>query len=135
MKMPESRSGVDLLPNVADAWNRRFEQGQLFNFVWVLRSVRVSDHQSNVVPDQIDLLIAKTFHECVNIISHRLLIVTSGRTRRLAEAAQIRINDRVIFAELVKERNPHVRGITETVNEDERVFSRPGFPAMNLNAI
>src|SRR5262249_56876137 len=111
MKMPESGSGVDLLPNVADAWNRRFEQGQLFNFVWVLRGVCISDHQSNVVPDQIDLLIAKTFHECVNIISHRLLIVTSGGTRKLPQGAQIPSQDRVNFFETVKERNPHFRRI------------------------
>src|SRR5262249_56426876 len=128
MKMPESGSGVDLLPNVADAWNRRFEQGQLFNFVWVLRGVCISDHQSNVVPDQIDLLIAKTFHECVNIISHRLLIVTSGGTRRLAEGASIPSNDRVIFVGIFKKPNPHVRPITPTANEDEPGFFRSGFP-------
>ena len=28
--MPKSRSGIDLLPNVADTWDRRFEQSEFF---------------------------------------------------------------------------------------------------------
>ncbi len=33
---------------------------------------------------------------------------------------------------LVEERDPHMRGIAEPVNEDERVFPRSGFQIVNL---
>lgn len=39
------------------------------------------------------------------------------------------------MAEVFKERNPHPRSFSEPVNQNERIFSGPGFQIMNLHAI
>src|SRR6266571_2230055 len=72
--------------------------------------------------NEIDLLKANAFHKFVHISGYRLLVVTRRRPRRLAEAAHIRRDDGVILSEFVEKRNPHVRGIAEAVNQNERLL-------------
>src|SRR4029077_2090220 len=131
MKMPQSRSGIDLLPNIADTRNRRFEQRELSDFVRILRGIGVRHHQADVMTNEIDLLKAKAFYEFVHITGYRLLIVTRRRPRRLAEAAHIRRDDCVILSEFVEKRNPHVRGIAEAVNQYERLLPGSCLQVMN----
>jgi hypothetical protein len=76
VEMPEPRVVVNLLLHVADARNRRFKQGELVDLVRVLRRVSVSDHQTDVVPDQIYSLVTETPDEFVNINRRRLLVIT-----------------------------------------------------------
>src|SRR3954471_23702837 len=105
--MPESRRRKDLLPNIANTWDGRFEQRQLIDFARVLGGVGISHHQADVVTDKIDLPVAKAFHKFVNVYGYRLFVVPSRRTGGIAETAHVRSNDRVVISELVKKRNPH----------------------------
>ena len=132
MKMPERWSSVDFFPDIADARNWRFEQSKLFHFSGILRGIGIGHHQADVVPHQIDLLIAKALHKLMDIGGNRLLVVTCGRPRRVAKTAHVRCEDRVVRTELIEKRNPHVRRVAESVNQYERLFPGSGLQVVNL---
>jgi len=54
-----------------------------------LRGIGVSDHQSNVVPNNNLAVITERLGQGMNILGHRLLVVTRRRLGQLAEAAQV----------------------------------------------
>src|SRR5262249_39090131 len=74
MKMPERGGGVDLLQNIADTWNWRFKQSEFFDFIGILGSVSIGDHQADIVADKTDLLVAEAFYKFVNIPRNRLFV-------------------------------------------------------------
>src|SRR5215468_10795328 len=114
MEMPERRCRIDLVPHVSDARNRRFKQRESLHLTWILSGVGISNHQADVVADKVNSCIAKALQELVNIGGNGLLIVMPFRPGGVAEAAHIGRYDGVILAEIVEQRNPHVRRVTES---------------------
>jgi len=53
----------------------------------------------------------------------------------VAEAAHIGRYDGVILAEIVEQRNPHVRRVTESMNQYERLRSGAGFQVVKPHGV
>src|SRR6266481_1892911 len=98
MKMPKRRSRVYLFPNVADAGNRRIQQGELFDLGGKLRGISIGHHQPDVVTDEIDVFVPKTLNQLMDIDGCSFFVIASSFSGRLAQAAQIRSNYYVVSA-------------------------------------
>src|SRR6266481_2290449 len=67
MKMPKCWSCIDLFPNVADARNRRIQQGELFDLGGKLRGISIGHHHADVVTDEIDIFVPEAFYKLMDI--------------------------------------------------------------------
>src|SRR5258708_4483355 len=67
MKMPKRGSCVYLFPNVADAGNRRIQQGELFDLGGKLRGISIGHHHADVVTDEIDIFVPEAFYKLMDI--------------------------------------------------------------------
>src|SRR5215475_14285976 len=127
MEMPERRRRIHLVPDVSNARNRRLEQREFLHLTWILSGVGISDHQADVVADKVNSCIAKATQELMNIGRNGLLIVMAVRPGGVAEAPHIGRYDGVVLAEIVEQRNPHVRRVPEPMNQHERLRPGAGF--------
>src|SRR5207253_9649717 len=93
-------------------------QHDSIDFVGVLRGIGVSDHQSNVVTNDDLMLIAKRLGQGMNILVHRLLVVTRHRLGRLAEAAQVRRDHCMTLCQLDHQWPPHVTVLSVAMQEN-----------------
>ena len=59
--------------------------------------------------------------ESVNVLRHRLFVVTAVRFGRIPEAAQVGCDHRVRLGKLGDEGPPHVAGLSVTVQEQHRI--------------
>jgi hypothetical protein len=88
-----------------------------------LRRVRVADHVADVVGDDLGILDAELVQDAGEIASLRGLRVAVLGMGRQAHATQVGNHDGVILDERPGERRPHVAGVAETVEQNDR---RPG---------
>src|SRR6185295_7599297 len=72
------------------------------------------------------MLIAERLGQGMNILSHRLLVVTRRWLGRLAKSAQIRRNYCMTLCQLKHQRPPHVTILGIAVQEDYRVALSSG---------
>src|SRR5215471_1840304 len=135
MKMPQGRSRVYLLPNVADARDRRIHQRKLFDLGGKLRRIGIGHHHPNVVADKTDISVTKASDELMDIDGGSLLVIATFLSRRLAESAQVRSDNCVVVAKVPKQRKPHSGVITEAVNQDKWRLAAAGFEVMNAHTI
>src|SRR5262249_28840681 len=119
MKMPESGSCINLFPDIADAWDWRFQQGEFFDLARILCRISISNHQADVATDKINAFVAETFDQFSNINCRGLLVISRSGPRGLAETEQVGRDNRIVSAELIEERNPHMRGIAEPMNQNQ----------------
>src|SRR6266478_1340582 len=135
MKMPKCGSCIDLFPNVADARNRRIQQGELFDLGGKLRGISIGHHHPDVVTDEIDIFVPKARNQLMDIDGCSFLVIAGSLSRRLAQAAQIRSNYCVISAKIREERKPHPSIITEAVYQYQRRLAAAGLEVMKANTI
>src|SRR5689334_14437424 len=135
MKVPKGGICVYLFPDITHSRNRSVHQGKFFNLSWKLCGIRIRHHQPNVVPDKIDIFVSEASDKLMDIEGCSLLVITGLFSRRLAQAAQIRSNYCVIFAEVSKERKPHSCIVTEPVNQHHRQLAPAGLEVMNAHTI
>src|SRR5438309_2544860 len=83
-----------------------------------IAGIGVSDHQSNVVTNDDRMLIAKRLGQGMNILGHRLLVVTRHRLGRLAEAAQVRRDHCMTLCQLDHQWPPHVTVLSVAMQEN-----------------
>src|SRR5712664_1908166 len=100
MKIPKCGGFVYLFPNVADARNRRIQQGELFDLGGKLRGISIGHHHPNVVADEIDIFVPEARNQLMDIDGGSFLVIASSFSRRLAQASQIRSNYCVVFAKV-----------------------------------
>src|SRR5690242_10476111 len=135
MKMPKGGICIYLFPNVADARNRRIHQSKLLDLGGKLRGISIGHHQPDVVTDQVYISVPETLDELVNIDGRSLLVITGFFSRRLAQAAQIGSDYRVLFAKIGEQRKPHSRIITEAMYQYQRCIAVARLEVMKANTI
>src|SRR6266403_1070147 len=113
MKMQKRGSCVYLFPNVADARNRRIQQGELFDLGGKLGGISIGHHHADVVTHEIDIFVPEALNQLMDIDGGSFLVIASFFSRRLAQAAQIRSNYCVVFAKVREYREPHPGIVTE----------------------
>src|SRR5207245_7357500 len=108
MEMPKPTVIEDLRPCVADPGDRGLEECKFLDLIRILSGIRIRNHQTDVMPDQIDLFITQTFNKLVDINCGSLLVVACRRFRRIPDAAKVWSNDRIVFTKVIKHRDPHM---------------------------
>ena len=119
VEMPEQRALFDLVP-IADARQRRIDHHPFGDPRRILRGERIADHVADIVRHQIGVLDFQGIHYAGDI--HRLVLlgVPGVRMRREAHAAKVRNDDRVGSRQHCRSRRPHVAGIAEAVQHNDR---------------
>src|ERR1700674_2540762 len=116
VKVPEVLEQPDALP-ITDARQERIHEYNAIDLAWILRGVRIRDHEPDIMAGQSYVLESEGRGERVNVPRQRLLFVAIVGPRRLTAAAQVRCNDRVGLREFGDEREPHVACLREAVEE------------------
>ena len=133
VEVPEIAQQKDVIP-FANAGQERFHQHDPVDFARVLRRIGVGDHQSDIVTDQPDTVVFEAFHQCVDVLRHRLLGVSALRRRRLAEAAQIRRDHGVLVGKLCDQRPPHMAGFGKAMQQHDGI-ALAGDQIVQLDAV
>src|SRR5436305_1542071 len=82
VEMPKIAHQPDTFP-IAHARQESIHQYDLAHVLRILRSVRIRDHQADIMPDYRDrLVIAELMHEVVDVLGHRFLVVSARRALR-----------------------------------------------------
>jgi hypothetical protein len=109
MEMPKIAHEPNVAP-VSYSRQERVHQRNAIDLVRILRRVGVSDHQSDIVPDNLNVLEAKFAYERVDVLRHCGLGVAIGRRGGLTGSAQIRGDYAVGACEFGDQGAPHVAG-------------------------
>jgi hypothetical protein len=86
--MPKIAHEPNVAP-VADAGQEGVHQRDAIDLVWILRRIGVCNHESDIVPDNLNALETKFAYERVDILRHRGLGVAIGWSGGLTGSAQI----------------------------------------------
>jgi hypothetical protein len=85
-----------------------------------LRGEGIADHVADVVGDESCAADLQPVQHLRDVVRLRCLVVAAGRMRREPHAAQIGRDNGVIFDQRRRDRRPHVAGVAETVQQDDR---------------
>src|SRR6516164_7783042 len=90
-------------------------------------SVRICDWSAPIVPYQQYLVEAEFADELADVASNRLLVVTGGRTRGIAQASHIGSDHRVALRESRDYTAPFVPGLRPSMEQYQRVAAPGGY--------
>lgn len=120
VKMPEVPEEPDVHP-IAHPGKKGVHQCDPVHFGGILSGVGVGDHQPDIVAYNPDALVPEQCREGVDVLRHRLLVVTALRLGRLPEAAQIGGDHAVRLGEFGNEGSPHMAGLGVAMQKKHRI--------------
>ena len=85
----------------------------------MLGGERIADHVADIVGDEIGLFDLERVQHPGDIARLGFLVVSARRTRREADAAQVRDDDDVPGCQFGRERRPHVAGLAIAVEQQD----------------
>ena len=118
-EMPEPRVVVDRFPAL-HAWKKGIHQNEFRYFGWELRSVRICDHQADVVSDYFGCLHTERLRQIVYADGCALHVQPASRNVGVANARQVGRDDREALRQRGNDRPPHQRGLRIAVQQDQR---------------
>jgi hypothetical protein len=120
VEMPKVPEEPDALP-IAHAGQKRVHQGNPVDIGRMLGGVGIGDHQPDVMTHDRDAPVPERCGEGVDVLRHRLLVVTRVRLGRFPEASQVGSDDRMGLSEFGDKRPPHMAGLRVTMQEKHRI--------------
>ncbi len=100
----------------------------------MLRGKSVAHHVADVVSDEVRPVDPEPVEKARHVLALRFLVVAACGMGRQAHAAQIGHDDRSAGDEGGGQRRPHVAGVAETMQHDDR-RSLAGYPGVDRGAV
>ena len=117
MEVPQIAQQPDVLP-VANPGQERVHEHHPRGLARELRSIRVRNHQTDVVADDADVVEPEARGQGADIHRERLLVVAALRLAGATGTTQVGRDDGVALREQWQERAPHVTRLGVAVQQD-----------------